>query len=67
MNVKEIVKKWLTDHRYDGLYPPDPDMECGGCFLCDLFPCDEFLPECQPGVKQMGDDGDYIIVPREEP
>ena len=44
MNVREIVKAWLTDHGYDGLFSP-----CCACKLDDLMPCDEPDAECKPG------------------
>jgi hypothetical protein len=46
MNCKEIIKTYLVQHGYDGLYAED----CG-CFLSDLFPCGECFENCRPGIK----------------
>lgn len=43
--VKEIIKKYLVDHGYDGL----AGEECG-CSTEDLFMCEEGL-ECVPAFK----------------
>ena len=57
MNGKEMIKKFLEEHQYDGLY----SEECG-CDLSDLMPCGgEWCIECQSGYKHTGDfefDGD---------
>jgi hypothetical protein len=46
MKIKEIIKKYLEENGYDGLY----NDECG-CSKDDLFPCD-FSPDfCEPGYK----------------
>jgi hypothetical protein len=45
MNCKEIIKTYLVQHSYDGLYTED----CG-CFLSDLFPCGECFENCRPGI-----------------
>ena len=46
--VREIIKEWLENNGYDGLYY---DGECG-CMLDDLAPCcgDEIM-DCQAGYK----------------
>ena len=44
MNTRGIVKKWLTDNGYDGLY----EGECG-CRKHDLFPCGSDPGRCAPG------------------
>jgi len=46
MNMLEMVKNWLADHGYDGLY--HPSGECA-CRLKDLMPCDGLSDECKPG------------------
>ena len=47
MTVKEIVKKYLEENGFDGLYCDD----CG-CKTDDLIPCDnEGCLDCQPGYK----------------
>jgi hypothetical protein len=53
MNCKEIVKKYLKDNGYDGLYVPG---ECG-CEIDDLQPCSEDMSECKPGYKKIEKDG----------
>lgn len=50
LDVMGIVKKWLTDNGYGGLF--NSDEPCG-CELDDLFPC--LVPPrelcCEPGYK----------------
>lgn len=48
MNVKEIVKKYLKDNGYDGLFM------CGecACKLDDLAPCCGTMADCQAGYKR---------------
>ena len=45
MNVYEIVKKYLDENNYDGLYW---EGECG-CYKKDLHACGENFSECKPG------------------
>jgi len=45
MTVKEIVKKWLKDNGYGGLYAPGT---CA-CELDDLMPCVDCCMDCKPG------------------
>ena len=52
ITVKDIIKKYLVDNGYDGLYHLEADC---GCFLNDLFLCDEWCLDCKPGVQV--DDG----------
>lgn len=53
-NVKVILKKWLTDNGYDGLY----EGECG-CRKSDLFPCGSDPGMCMPGkIEWFKDDFD---------
>jgi len=49
MTVEEIVKQWLTDNGYDGLF----NDECG-CELKDLGPCGEMTGDCTAGYKVAG-------------
>ena len=49
-DVRNIIKDWLKEHGYDGLF----NDECG-CDLNDLMPCDRDCGECQPGYKQPCD------------
>lgn len=62
MNVKEIVIKYLNEHKYDGLYSED----CG-CTIENLFPCGGYgmFETCQAGVKDLTK-GEGWIGPREE-
>jgi len=46
MDVKEIVKEYLKDHGYDGLYH---DSDCG-CTFGDLMCCEASYDDCRPGV-----------------
>lgn len=56
MTVKEIIRAYLIDNDYDGLWTDD----CG-CFLDDLFPCDcEGIERCQAGYKCKLLEGDGI-------
>jgi hypothetical protein len=61
MTVREIVKKWLEDNKYDGLC-----TEGCGCECSDLFPCggQDFV-DCESGHKTKSDDSDYdfLIIP----
>ena len=62
MTIKEIIKQYLEEHGYDGLYNED---ECA-CSLDELFPCDGSWPTCKPGYMQPApeDSGyDFFIVP----
>ena len=47
-DIKEIVRLWLTDNGYDGLY--DYDGECG-CDLTDVMPCYTVNIYCKAGYK----------------
>lgn len=47
--VQKIVKEWLIDNEFTGLWCE----ECG-CELNDLMPCsgwDEYISKCQAGYK----------------
>ena len=47
MNVKEIVKQYLTEHGYDGL----AGINCEwlfGCTIEDLMDCGCVNPDCTP-------------------
>lgn len=50
MDVLGIVRKYLEDNNYAGLYSAG---ECA-CTLDDLVPCDEILRDCCPGDKVAG-------------
>ncbi len=70
MRVKEIVKEYLKQHGFDGLY----NDQCG-CEVDDLAPCSEFGWDCKPGYKtscipeSCPADGecDFHIGPKEKP
>ena len=47
MDVKGIIKKYLDDNGFDGLFSPE---ECA-CDKDDLFPCDGSNSDCLPGYK----------------
>ena len=65
MDVGEIIKSYLIENKFDGLY--NPDIECG-CSLDELFICDNCFNGCIPGIKKEDPDGEYIylIGPRNE-
>lgn len=59
MTVKEIIKKYLEDNGFDGLW----DDDCG-CDVDDLMPCDGPADRCAAGYKCPGTgDSDYNIGP----
>lgn len=47
--VLNILKGYLKENGYDGLY--HSELECG-CFIDDLIPCNSYFGECRPGFKQ---------------
>lgn len=48
MEVIEIIKKYIEDNGYDGLY--QTEGECA-CKIDDLYPCGEGGLECNVGYK----------------
>lgn len=55
MNITEIIKQYLIDNKYDGLY--NPNLNCG-CEIIndDLFPCSPDLShDCRPAYKHTYD------------
>lgn len=48
----------LRRRGFDGLYHPDPFMECG-CFLGDLRPCGEQRTPCRGGHASPDGSGVY--------
>ena len=48
MNAREILKAWLTERGYDGLW--NSEQECA-CLLRDLAPCESDPGNCEPGYK----------------
>ena len=56
MELTEIIKKFLIDNDYDGLYL-NGDCACG---LDNLIPCHEPSPNCEAGYKtKCGKNGEY--------
>jgi len=54
-NVAQIVKAYLVEHGYDGIYAED---ECA-CLIDDLMPCGEPCDRCIAGYKAPCDCGDH--------
>jgi hypothetical protein len=48
INIINIVKEYLIDNGYDGLYHP---IETCGCVLREIAPCEGCVFECRPGYK----------------
>jgi len=48
MTMRETEQDRLQRRGFDGLYHPDPAMQCG-CFLHDLRPCGEVGTGCRGG------------------
>lgn len=46
MTIAEVLKEWLLEHGYDGLF--NSDGECA-CTLGDLGPCESWPEGCEPG------------------
>lgn len=61
MSVRTMLKEWLDQHGYDGLYSPT-----GGC-ACerdDLIPCSgEGVEHCEPGYRIECDGCDFDADP----
>ncbi len=49
MTVLDIVKSYLKENGYDGLY--NPDALCA-CLRDDLAPCEDYTMGCAPGYKK---------------
>lgn len=47
--VEHIVRRYLADNVYDGLY--NTDIDCA-CLVDDLAPCGEIGGECVAGYKR---------------
>jgi hypothetical protein len=52
ITVKDIVKAYLTEHGYDGLYNEDGGCACN---TSDPFPCCCEGARCSPGYKRTCD------------
>ena len=62
--VKEIVKKYLEENGYGGLWNGGELEEPCGCFLDDLIPCGEPCDECQPGYeRECKEEGEFFGCP----
>lgn len=66
MEVRDILKQWLSANGYDGLY----GYECG-CELDDIAPCGEgSVLSCEPGYRvegcACGEGHDFHIRPVKE-
>jgi hypothetical protein len=57
LTVISILKSWLKDKGYDGLY--NDDLDCG-CFIEDIMPCCSYSGACLPGVKKFVQDDEYF-------
>ncbi len=56
--VIEIIKQYLVENEYDGLY--NEDIDCA-CELSDLAPCGQTMAECTSGYKHKLGDYDFTI------
>ena len=64
--VKEIVRRYLIKHGYDGLYSENGQCGCG---LDELMDCDSAgVGLCKPGheVKDPSGEYDFLIVAEKE-
>jgi hypothetical protein len=48
MDLRTLLKRYMEDNGYDGLFNPNSDCACE---KDDLAPCDEMSIECTLGVK----------------
>lgn len=66
-DVEDIIKQWLKDNGYDGLFH---ENDCG-CWMDRFRPCGESMAECVPGHKYKCTDQDseffdaWCIGPKE--
>lgn len=60
--IIEIIKKYLINNEFDGLY--NEDYECA-CEMNDLEPCGQLQSDCKTGYKHPGDsEYDFYIKDR---
>jgi len=59
LDIQTIIKDWLKDHGYDGLY--NINGECG-CGIDDLMPCMDYCGGCKPGYKIPDPSGEYNFL-----
>lgn len=64
MTTIEIIKQYLIDNGFDGLY--NEDLECG-CELADLEPCDSLQSNCKAGYKHPGNEGNDFYIKDHKP
>lgn len=55
MDVCDIVKKYLIENGYDGLY-----TDGCGCLVDDLMPCDCDCSYCEAGYKLSVEEADRL-------
>jgi hypothetical protein len=66
MTIKEIVKEYLSNNGYDGLF--SDIIDCG-CEISDLMPCCyEGIENCESGYKycRKGDNRNWVILRSKE-
>ena len=63
MNVEGMIKKYLEDNGFEGLY--DPRGECG-CEIANLRACCEDPCDCLPGYKHGYKNDAWIIKPNKK-
>jgi len=47
-NLRSIVKEWLAERGYDGLYSPDGCV----CDMKEIMACGEPGVKCRPGTRR---------------
>lgn len=59
MKFKDIIRDWLKENGYTGLFYPG---ECA-CSIDDLMPCENPCPDCEAGylIKCTDDDGEDVF------
>ena len=63
IEVKEMVKRYLMQNGFDGLYWDNGEDEKCGCGVKDLFPCGEIYKDCIAAKKK---DDKYYPAAKEE-
>ncbi len=66
--VKAIVRKYLKENGYDGLYVDVFDGPTCSCTLDDLMPCGQPMDDCKAGVfvecRGKNKDMEFCIGPK---
>jgi hypothetical protein len=60
--VKEVVRSFLEDNGYDGLF--NSEFDCG-CDLEELMPCEDYFSDCECGYKHPNPEiteSDFLIM-----